>query len=396
MSRTINKISKVFPSVILTGPRQIGKTTLLKENFNIKYVTLDDPIIQSSAALEPGSFFNSFEPPLIIDEVQYAPELFPYIKMFVDNSGRNGEFLLTGSQQFQLMKNVSESLAGRIAVLPMLGLSNREIREDQNFQPFLPSPDYYELVEDIEFDVKSIWESIYKGSMPAVWANDVDVNIFYGSYLRTYIERDVKSLTQVADEQTFLKFMRVVAANTGQMLNLANIANDVDISATTAKRWLSILVTSGIVYLLQPYHTNKIKTIVKTPKVYFLETGLAAYLLRWTSPEVLEAGASSGAFFETFVISEIIKSYYNVGKEPPIYYYRDGDKKEIDIIFEDGDDLYPVEIKKTSNPHYNDAKVFGRLDQITNKKRKKGAIICLAKNLLSISEMVNIVPVSFL
>jgi predicted AAA+ superfamily ATPase len=238
---------------------------------------------------------------------------------------------------------------------------------------------------------------IFRGSMPRLWADKtVDREVYYASYVKTYIERDVRSLAQVGDELAFINFMRVIAANTAQMLNYDAIAKEVGITAPTAKRWLSVLAATGLVYLLQPYHTNKIRTIVKTPKLYFLETGLGAYLTRWPTAETLEAGAQSGAFFETFVVGEIIKSYYNAGRDLPLYYYRDNKKNEIDLLFEVGDTLHPVEIKKTTNPHYGDTGVFAKLDAIADRKRGEGALLCQATDIVGIGNRSKVLPVRYL
>jgi len=399
IENTINKAVKMFPAIIVTGARQVGKTTLLKHiTKDIGYITLDDPILLQSAIEEPGSFFKISPPPVMVDEIQYAPNLFPYIKMIADETGEKGQFYLTGSQQFKMMKDVSESLAGRIGIVNLLGLSLREIKGDCTNISFKPTEEYIDkrikTVKDTDY--REIWEIIHKGSMPAMHAENLDWQMFYGAYTKTYIERDVRELTQVGDELKFLKFMTVIASRTGQMLNLTAIANDVGVSVPTADRWLSILISSNIVYLLQPFYNNITKRAIKTPKLYFLDTGLAAYLTKWNTSEVLEAGAMSGAFFETFVIAEILKSYYNAGVlDPAIYYYRDKDQKEIDLIIEENGMLYPIEIKKTTSPSKEHISNFSVLK---NKgfNVENGGVICMYDRCIKIDENNMTIPIDYL
>jgi predicted AAA+ superfamily ATPase len=397
---TIKKAEKMFSVVMVTGARQVGKTTLLKHlKGDIAYLSLDDPILLHSALEEAGNFFKTTPPPVIVDEIQYAPNLFTYIKMSSDESGKKGQYFLTGSQQFKMMKNVSESLAGRIGIINLLGLSLREIKNDKFNEKFIPTKEYFDKRKTSvkQVDYKEIWEIIHKGSMPVMHAEEMDWQMFYASYTKTYIERDVRDLTQVGDELKFIKFMVALASRTSQMLNLSTVANEIGISSPTASRWLSILITSNIVYLLQPYYNNITKRAVKTPKVYFLDTGLAAYLTKWNTPEVLEAGAMAGAFFETFVIGEILKSYYNRGVlEPPLFYYRDKDLKEVDILIEQNGVLYPVEIKKTSNPSKEHIKNFPALEKIKGIKVGTGGVICLYEEYSYLNEKNLIIPVTWL
>lgn len=397
---TLHKVEKMFSSILITGARQVGKTTLLKHaKKGVRYVTLDDPLLLQNAINDSGSFFKVNTPPVIVDEIQYAPQLFSYIKMITDKNNLKGQFYLTGSQQFHMMKNISESLAGRIGILNLLGLSLREILNIDYTKPFIPTEEYFSERKQIikKVDYKDIWDIIHKGTMPAMYSNDLDWQMFYGAYTRTYIERDVKKLTQVGDEQKFIRFMISMAARTSQMFNLTTIANEVGISVPTVSRWVSILIASNIIYFLQPYHNNKIKRVVKTPKLYFIDTGLAAYLTKWSNSEVLEKGAMAGAFFETFVISEVLKSYYNVGVlNPPLYYYRDKDAKEIDLIIEQNGILYPLEIKKTSVPHKDQIKNFSVLKRISNITVGTGGIICMYENLLNINSDNMIIPVTYL
>lgn len=401
LEETILKMSKMFGAILVSGPRQVGKTTLLKELMSeIPYITLDDPILLQSAIEEAGTFFKSNPPPVFVDEIQYAPNLFPYIKMILDNNSNECQFYMSGSQQFKMMKNVSESLAGRLGITNLLGLSLREIKGCIFNKPFIPTEEYFsERKKELkEISYKELWEIIHRGSMPKLYSNpNMDWKIFYGSYTKTYIERDVRELTQVGDEMKFLKFMTVLASCTGQLLNLSSISRDVGISQPTAERWLSILTASNIVYLLQPFSNNLINRAIKTPKIYFLDTGLAAYLTKWSSPDVLEAGAMAGAFFETFIISEIIKSYYNAGViDPSLYFYRDKDNNEIDLLIENDGKIYPLEIKRHASPSKNDIKAFSRLNEKYGIIRGSGGIICSYDNLAQISEDVKAIPINFI
>jgi predicted AAA+ superfamily ATPase len=332
----------LIPIVLVTGPRQVGKTTMLKKiaSGGRRYVSLDNPMVRDTAKNDPELFLQRYQPPVLIDEIQYAPELLTFIKIHVDEYKTKGDFWLTGSQLFHLMKNVSESLAGRVGVINMLGLSQSELLDREN----VPYSTEYESLHKKAWqpvNVLEVFKRIQKGSMPAVYETEQNVENYYASYVSTYLQRDIKDLTQVTDELSFMRFMQVCAARTSQMLNYSSLARDVGISSPTAKQWLSILVTSGIVKLIEPFYNNSLKRIVKAPNLYFMDTGLCAYLTRWNNPEALELSAMSEAFFETYVVSEIIKSFYNAGKRPPIYYYRDSDQKEIDLIIEQNGVLYP-------------------------------------------------------
>lgn len=401
MENAVKKVADMFGAVLVTGARQIGKTTILQEVVpNIPYVTLDDPIMLQSALEEAGTFFKDNPPPVFVDEIQYAPNLFPYIKMTIDKTRKNGLFYLSGSQQFKMMKNVSESLAGRLGILNLLGLSLREIYDIDFTVPFLPTNEYFlERRKNIkEIAYQDVWRIMHRGCMPKLHADlNYDWAVFYGAYVKTYIERDVRDLTQVGDEMKFVQFMTVMASRTGQLLNLSAAARDVGISTPTAERWLSVLTTSNLVYLLQPYYNNITKRAVKTPKLFFLDTGLAAYLTRWTTPEVLQNGAMAGAFFETFVISEVIKSYYNSGLlDLPLYFYRDKDGNEIDLIIEQNGGLYPIEIKKNADPRKEDISAFRVLDKIPGMTRNPGGVVCLYDNLITLKGEDKIIPISFI
>ena len=397
----VKKLSEMFGAVLVAGPRQVGKTTMLKTlTKDIGYVTLDDIIVRTAAREQSGTFFKDNPPPVFVDEIQKAPVLFEQIKMYIDRDRKKGQFYMCGSQQFRMMKGVSESLSGRIGLLTLLGYSLREMYRIDFDLPFLPTEDYFAkrrtCLKNMEYG--DVWKIIHRGSMPELCENpEYDWQMFYGAYLRTYIERDVSDLAEIGDSIKFSKFMVAVAAMSGNLLNKASLARDVGISEPTAERWLGILVASNIVYLLQPYSNNITKRAIKTPKVYFLDTGLAAYLTKWNTPDVLKNGAMAGAFFESFVISEIIKSYYNRGiLEPPIYFYRDKEMNEIDLIIEEGGKLYPIEIKKHADPARRDIEAFDLLDKIGGAKRGSGGVICLYDNLITLKGDDRVIPVQYL
>lgn len=399
--KTVKQLSKMFGAVLVAGPRQVGKTTMLdKLTGDINKVILDDPIIRASAEEESRTFFKDNPPPVFVDEIQKAPALFEQIKMLLDRDRKKGQFYMCGSQQFKMMKGVSESLAGRIGLVTLLGLSLREAYNVSNAAPFVPTPEYFaERKNDLpDISYNDVWKIIHRGSMPELRENpDFDWQMFYGAYVRTYIDRDVRELSEIGDTVKFTKFMVAAAASTAQLLNLASLSRDVGISQPTAERWLSILVASNIVYLLQPYSNNIVKRAIKTPKLYFLDTGLAAYLTKWNTTDVLKSGAMAGAFFETFVISEIIKSYYNKGiLELPLYFYRDKDMREIDLLIEDGGTLYPLEIKKHADPSKKDIDAFSVLDKIPDVKRGPGGVICLYDKLITLQGDDKIIPINYL
>ena len=331
---TISQVNRQFPIMLLTGARQVGKTTLLEHLSTERRarVTLDDPLVLSLAKSDPALFLQRFPPPVLIDEIQYAPELLPHIKMLADRSGESGLFWLTGSQQFHLMRGISESLAGRVAILHLLGLSRLELLGlGLRSSPFLPTSEQIAARTTLAspLGLQALYEIIWRGSLPRVGLHqEVEPGLFWSSYVQTYLRRDMRDLARVGDELAFLRFLRAAAARTAQLLNLSDLARDADVSPNTAKSWLSILETSGIVYLLEPYHTNVTQRLVKAPKLYFLDTGLVAYLTQWATPQTLEAGAMSGAVLETWVIGELVKSYYHHGRTPPFYYYRDRDGRE--------------------------------------------------------------------
>jgi predicted AAA+ superfamily ATPase len=393
---TIRNISQTFPVLMVTGPRQSGKTTLLNRlrEEGRKYVSLDDPNDRLFAKTEPSAFLERYSPPVIIDEIQYAPEVLPYIKIYVDRHKTNGDFWLTGSQMFHMMKNISESLAGRVGIVNLFGLSNSEIAGTL-FGAFAADKD--ELLKRLEsaphMTLPEVFARIHAGGMPRVYEQPgLDLDEYYSSYVQTYLSRDVRDLTQVADELAFYRFLCIAAARTGSMVNYDALAKETEISAPTAKQWLSVLVSSGVVILIEPYHNNALKRVVKSPRMYFLDTGLAAHLTRWQNAAVLENGAMAGAFFETYVVSEIYKSFVNVGRKPPLYYYRDSNTKEIDLIIWQNGTLYPIEIKKSANPtgatkHFgvlNPVTVADGFDDLSHHLKMEigsGCVVCLVNDL---------------
>lgn len=397
LEKIVLEVTKEYPVVLVTGPRQIGKTTMLQklmEGTDRSYVSLDDLNERNLAKTDPELFLQLHKPPVLIDEVQYAPELFTYIKLHVDKNHNPGDFWLTGSQVFKLMRGVQESLAGRVAALSLTSLTQAEICDGQ-MEPF--TIDMEALIsrskERKQADTRDIFARIFRGSMPAIISGqNSNSQIFYSSYLTTYIERDVKELSDAIDSLKFLHFITAVAARCGQMLNAADIARDADINQKQAKDWLGILETLGIIFYLHPYSNNLLKRLVKTPKLYFYDTGLVCYLTKWSSAETLESGAMNGAILENYVVAEIMKTYLNNGKEPFMYYYRDKDAKEIDIVLEHDGVLNPIEIKKSSNPGSELIKVFDLLDR-SSIPRSKGAVICMKPELSAIDRENYIVPI---
>ena len=399
MEDLVLALSDSWPAILLTGPRQAGKTTMLRhlaelENKNRNYVSLDDLTVRELAKTDPKMFLQRYRPPVLIDEVQYAPELFTYIKIHIDEKQRSGDFWLTGSQIFRLMRGVQESLAGRVAILNMSPLSQREITGNAQ-QPF--SLDFETLLKQSDtispVSVPAMYERLWFGCMPGLVSNRrVNRDTYYSSYITTYVERDVRDLSGDIDALKFLRFLRSVAARVSQLVSYKSMADDAEIPLSIAKSWLDVLETQGIVFLLHPYSNNVLKRTIKTPKLYFYDTGLVCYLARWASAEVAETGVMNGALLENFAVSEIVKNYQNAGLEPFVYYYRDRDDKEIDLLLERDGTLFPIEIKKTTIPDRRITKGFGVIGK-SPFKRGTGAVLCLADTLAAFDADNLIVPI---
>lgn len=399
LEQRILELSKSWPAILLTGPRQAGKTTMLQklaeqEGMGREYVSLDDLSLRDLAKNDPQMFLQLHEPPVIIDEVQYAPELFAYIKIHVDKNHNPGDFWLTGSQIFRLMQGVQESLAGRVALLHMSPLSQRELIGAASV-PFTTNFGILasESKELEPVSAPELFQRIWNGAMPGLVSGAyTDRSIYYSSYLSTYLERDVRELSGTIDSLKFHRFITAAAARTSQLVNYKAMADDADIDQLTAKSWLNILETLGIVFLLHPYSNNVLKRTIKTPKLYFYDAGLVCYLTRWSSPEVAESGAMSGALLENFTVSEIVKSYQNAGLEPFIHYYRDKDAKEIDVLIEGDGKLCPVEIKKTAAPDRRIVRTFNVIDR-SPLELGTGAVLCMADALGAFDSQNLIIPI---
>jgi predicted AAA+ superfamily ATPase len=403
IEKVIERQAKRKAGVVITGARQVGKSTMLKNALpDVKYVSFDDPLLQESVKSNPNAFFDTHKLPIVIDEVQRIPEIFPYVKVVSDETDKKGLFYLTGSQSFHLMKGVSESLAGRVGVVQMLGLSQRELDQIDYREPFLPTAKHNKDMKALASkpDYLKTATRIHKGSFPELYQTQSDLKDwqdYHTGYLKTYLERDVRDLSKIQDESAFIKFVRATASLTGQQLSLSTLAEICGKDSGTIKNWLSILETSGLVYLLQPYYNNFNKRLTKTPKLYFLDTGLACFLLGWNTPEQLINGAMWGHIFETHVVAEVLKSYYNDGiTNPPLYYYRDKEKREIDLLIESAGTLYPIEIKTSTDPKRDMIKSFEIISKIPAVRKGEGALICLSKELLPLSETDWILPVNMI
>lgn len=393
----ILSLSKEYSCILITGPRQVGKTTVLHQlmDDSREYVTLDDMEERSLAKRDPAMFLQIHSTPIMIDEVQYAPELFSYIKIEIDKGAAPGTYWLTGSQAFKLMTLAQESLAGRVAILHMSGLSQHEVYGSDKCTPFALNLTALKEREKTHApaDIAEIYRRIWNGSMPGLASGKfTDRDVFYSGYLQTYIERDVNEQVQLADPLLFRDFVRAAACRAGQMLNTHDIAQDVGVSDDTAKRWLQMLEKSDVIFFLRPYSNNLLKRTVKTPKLYFFDTGLVAYLTRYSSPEILANGAINGAILENFVVSELLKSYHNNAKECLLWYYRDSNSNEIDMVIESNGMLHPLEIKRSVNPGSELIGAFTHLDK-ASIPRGNGAILCMRPKLSAINSENFIVPI---
>lgn len=396
---TVLKASQQYPVILVCGQRQVGKSTMLNhiKEPTRRYVSFDDRAARRLAETDPVLFFETYGYPILIDEFQKVPSILETIKDIVDHLGyegkeNNGLFWLTGSQKFKMMKGVAESLAGRVAVFEMSSLSMQEL-EGNIHGYFVPEVEALKKVKFPSLNVSEVYQRIFRGGMPRLVTTDIERDRYYADYVNTYLERDVKDLAQVGKLNEFYDFLVYMAARTGQELKYEDIAKRIGISAPTAKAWVGILERSGIIFLLHPYHSNITNRLVKTPKVYFMDTGLAAYLCRWPNAETLQNGNMDGAFLETFVVSEIIKSYYNAGKSThDLYYYRDIDQKEIDLVILGPNSIYPLEVKKSSDPNDPD-KNFKVLSKF-GLEVHPGIVLCLCDEVKPLNRSCYLAPVT--
>jgi predicted AAA+ superfamily ATPase len=405
IKRTIEKhildVSDQFKVLLLTGPRQIGKTTVLEnlQKESRSYVSLDALDVRLAAKEDPAGLIDRLSLPVLIDEVQYAPELFSYIKMMVDKEKiKKGLFWMTGSQQFSMMKNISESLAGRVGILNMGGISLAEEEGRPETPAFIPTPDRLKHRHETAriLPLKEIYNRIWRGSYPdIVMSNGSGWQSFYESYILTYAERDVRDYLQIDHLVAFRKFIQVAAARTGQMINYREIAKEVGVSEPTIKSWFNVMEATGLITFIYPYYKNVGKRILKTPKLYFLDTGLCCYLTKWTNPEVLENGAMAGAILETWVVSEIVKSWHHNGQQAPLYYYADKDKREVDLLIEQAGQLHPIEIKKTASVRNSGFKGFDYLKSLKTPIGH-GCILCFSNSFIPYNKEIDIVPIGYL
>ncbi len=398
LEKSIMSISEDYSCLLLIGPRQVGKTTMLEhlmKGTERKRVTLDDVENRRLAKNDPLLFLEMHPAPVLIDEVQYAPELFSYIKIKVDEGAAPGSYWLTGSQAFQLMELAQESLAGRTAIVHMSALSQSELYGDGDTEPFAVT---LEAVNERKKHLTKctsteMFDRVWQGGMPGHRSGKYkDRDVFYSSYIQTYINRDVTDLIPGVDKLLFADFIRATACRTGQMLNVHDIALDVGVSDDTAKRWLQVLEKSEVIFYLRPYSNNLLKRTVKTPKLYFFDTGLVAYLAKYSSPEILMNGAINGAILENYVVAEIKKTWLNSARECLMHYYRDKDTNEIDMVIETDGKLHPLEIKKSTNPGTELASAFKILDR-GSIPRDTGAILCLREELSAIDRNTFIIPI---
>lgn len=394
----LERMKKQFRVLLITGSRQVGKATLLKNKLlpEYDYVTLDDFSDLSIAQEDASLFFKNHPLPVIVDEVQRAPNLFLQIKLLADNSEEKGKIILTGSQSYKLLSNAADSLAGRVCIINMSSLSLREKYGIDFNTEFLPTEEYISKRKKSVKTYANLWNHIWRGSMPELADDTIEWEAFYRSYIRTYIDRDVADLIDVKNLVKFNNFMQCIASRVGELFNADSLARDVGVTSKTISQWTSILESSGVIKLLQPYEKNVSNRAVKTPKIYFMDTGLVCHLVGWSSSQVAMNGAMSGSLFENFVISEIIKSYYNSGHDSKdIYFYRDKDKKEIDLIIEKDNILYPIEIKKSAQPTIDMAKSFSVLHKIPGKTVGQGCILCQCDKMHYLSDNLAALPVEY-
>lgn len=403
MSDVLKSRVKSSKCTLVVGARQVGKSTLIQHEFpEFHRTSFDDPLTRLQAKEEPKLFFLNNPCPLIIDEVQKEGSILEEIKLIADHSQKRGQFILTSSAKLELMKGVSESLAGRVSICELAGLSLREIYQVPFIDHFVPTEQYLNKREKNLKSYDNLWEIIHRGSYPELYDNDRDWLDFYSSYTATYLERDINQLIS-ADSLAFTKFLTAVAARTGEILNYANIASEIGLSEPTVKNWISILERTGIVYILQPYSASALNRAIRTPKIYFRDTGLACYLTKWLTADALKNSAVAGSMFETFVVSEILKSYSNEGRDYhfQIYYYRGKDKSstsenEIDLIIEENGVLYPVVIKMTGNPKASMGAANTILDKIPEKKRGMGTILCMINRKTYLRDNLVALPIEYI
>lgn len=375
----IIKAAKQFPAVIVTGPRQSGKTTLLKHLFSKthKYVSLDNPDVRLMANKEPGLFLENYSPPVIIDEIQYAPELFSFLKIFVDeNRNKKGQFLLTGSQSFPLMANVTESLAGRIAVFTLLSFSIREL-----------------LKKTTKFNLDYLKDTALRGGFPEVALDmKLDFRLWFNGYLQTYLERDVRQLRNIGDLTDFQRFLELLAALNGHVLNYSEISNDLGVTVNTVKSWISILEASNQVILIKPFYKNKGKRIIKSPKVYFLDSGFLCFLNGIIHKDQVFKGALAGRFFENIVLGEILRSFHVKGEVPRVYWWRTSHGQEVDFIVEREGKIQPIEVKMTSRTNRALTKSLESFCELFSAETDKGYLVNLAQERIKIGNKIEIQP----
>lgn len=399
MAAKVREMSRSFPCVMVTGARQVGKSTMLKSLLpeGMRYVTLDDERVLERAKDDPIGFLEECGRPLCIDEVQYEPQLLRAIKLKVDENGAPGQYWLTGSQRFHLMKGVSESLAGRVGIVELYSLSQSEVAgRGQSAEPLYPEEIKTRLGAPA-CEISELYERIWRGGYPRLYRYaDTSQEDYFSAYLHTYITRDIRALTQVGDTSAFMRFMRSVAARSGQQLVYADIARDADVSPNTARNWLSVLETSGVIDILQPYYVNTSKRLVKTPKVYFADTGFCAWLGGWDSPRSLMYGAMAGPILETWVYGQLRRSFANRGIRLRLSYYRSSNGAEIDFVLETNGKLYPMEVKRSSSPRLSDLRAADTMPLAPGVELCPGVVLCTATEILPLGKGAYAYPVSMI